>query len=63
MYESTIDISIPSFERVKAVHLTLEPFSVDNGLLTPTFKVRRRDAAAFYKETLEGLYERNARSG
>jgi len=47
------------FEMVKAVHLTLDPFTVENNLLTPTFKVRRRDAAALYKEVLDALYRRN----
>ncbi|KIO29189.1 hypothetical protein M407DRAFT_21758 [Tulasnella calospora MUT 4182] len=47
------------FETVKAIHLTLEPFTIENNLLTPTFKVRRRDAAALYKEVLDGLYNRN----
>ncbi|KAG8966792.1 hypothetical protein FRC05_002428 [Tulasnella sp. 425] len=47
------------FETVKAIHLTLEPFTIENNLLTPTFKVRRRDAAAMYKEVLDGLYNRN----
>ncbi|KAG8901575.1 hypothetical protein FRB99_005208 [Tulasnella sp. 403] len=47
------------FEMVKAIHLTLDPFTIENGLLTPTFKVRRRDAAAAYKEVLDALYRRN----
>ncbi|KAG8982468.1 hypothetical protein FRB90_006767, partial [Tulasnella sp. 427] len=46
------------FETVKAIHLTLDPFTIENNLLTPTFKVRRRDAAALYKEVLDGLYNR-----
>ncbi|KAG9028636.1 hypothetical protein FRB95_006267 [Tulasnella sp. JGI-2019a] len=50
---------LKGFEQVKAVHLTTEPFSVENGMLTPTFKIRRRDAAAFFKEVLDGLYARN----
>lgn len=26
---------------IKRIHLTIEPFTVDNGCLTPTFKIRR----------------------
>ena len=31
-----------SFERVKRIHLTLDAFSVENGCLTPTLKIRRQ---------------------
>ncbi|KAG8879913.1 hypothetical protein FRB99_004840, partial [Tulasnella sp. 403] len=50
------DGGLKGFETVKAVHLTMEQFTVDNGTLTPTFKLRRRDACAMYKDVLEGLY-------
>lgn len=33
-------LQLRGFEFAKAVTLTAEPFSVDNGLMTPTFKVR-----------------------
>ena len=29
------------FEIVKRIHLTVKPFSIDNGAITPTFKLRR----------------------
>ncbi|KAG8741399.1 hypothetical protein FRC10_002919 [Ceratobasidium sp. 414] len=45
------------FEMIKNVHVTLEPFTTDNNLLTPTFKVRRRDAYMRYKDDLDRLYE------
>ncbi|ELU37014.1 long-chain-fatty-acid-CoA ligase [Rhizoctonia solani AG-1 IA] len=45
------------FEMIKNVHVTLEAFTTDNNLLTPTFKVRRRDAYARYKAELDRLYE------
>jgi len=59
--QTAIKAGLKGFEQVKAVHLTTEPFSVENGMLTPTFKIRRRDAAAFYNDVLEGLYSRTAR--
>ncbi|KAG8691220.1 hypothetical protein FRC11_005827 [Ceratobasidium sp. 423] len=45
------------FEMIKNVHVTLEAFTTENNLLTPTFKVRRRDAYARYKAELDRLYE------
>jgi long-chain acyl-CoA synthetase len=41
---------------VKRIHVTMEPFTVDNGTMTPTFKIRRKDAYNMYKEQLDGLY-------
>jgi len=33
-----------------------EPFSVDNGLLTPTLKLKRRVVTERYQVLLDGLY-------
>ncbi|KAH0830405.1 hypothetical protein J3R83DRAFT_1799 [Lanmaoa asiatica] len=44
------------FEFVKRVHLSMDPFSVEENTLTPTFKLRRKDAYAKYKAELDALY-------
>ncbi|XP_039114566.1 long chain acyl-CoA synthetase 6, peroxisomal-like [Dioscorea cayenensis subsp. rotundata] len=44
------------FEFVKAVTLVLEPFTVENGLLTPTFKVKRPQAKAYFAKAIENMY-------
>jgi long-chain acyl-CoA synthetase len=49
--------NLKGFELAKAIHLTHEPFSVDNDLLTPTFKIKRHEAKKYFKATLNKLYE------
>ncbi|XAR48372.1 Long-chain-fatty-acid--[acyl-carrier-protein] ligase [Bertholletia excelsa] len=34
-----------------------EPFTIDNGLMTPTMKVRRNNVAAKYKEQIQNLFK------
>ena len=42
--------------QVHAVHLTPEAFSVDNGLLTPSFKLKRPQAKAAFTDEIAALY-------
>ncbi|OMJ27855.1 Long chain acyl-CoA synthetase 7, peroxisomal [Smittium culicis] len=45
------------YEIVKAIHIEHVPFDVEtNKLITPTFKLKRFDAAKYYKPTLDRLY-------
>lgn len=45
-----------SLETPKQFELLKEPFSVDNDLLTPTFKLKRNIARKFFAETITKLY-------
>lgn len=45
------------FEDVKAVHLRREPFSVEQELVTPTFKLRRPQLLAFFKDEVAAMYK------
>jgi len=45
-----------SFEQVAAIHLTPDLFSVENGMMTPTFKLKRPQAAQAFKEPIESMY-------
>jgi len=45
-----------SFERVRGFHLVTEDFSTENGLLTPSLKVRRERVVALYADALAALY-------
>jgi len=48
--------ALKGFEMIKKIHITTVPFSTENGLLTPTFKVRRKDCSIYFKEELAVLY-------
>lgn len=48
-----------SIEQVKRVYLELEPFTVENGLLTPTLKSKRPQLRQKYKDVIARIYEEN----
>lgn len=48
---------LKGYERPRAFVLTLEPFTVENGMLTPTLKLKRRHALERYEAALEKLYD------
>jgi long-chain acyl-CoA synthetase len=45
-----------SYEQVKAIDFIKEPFTIENGLMTPTFKARRYAVEKKYKETFQNIY-------
>jgi long-chain acyl-CoA synthetase len=53
------DYGLTSLEKIKAVHLSAEPFSVDNNLITPTFKIKRNIAKIVFKEAIDKMYAEN----
>ncbi|XP_048529322.1 long chain acyl-CoA synthetase 6, peroxisomal-like isoform X1 [Triticum urartu] len=50
------EAQLRGFEFAKAVTLVAEPFTVENGLLTPTFKVKRPQAKAYFTKELADMY-------
>lgn len=47
---------LPRYIRVRRVLTTKEPWTVDNGLLTPTLKVKRLKVLEAFKDRIEDLY-------
>jgi long-chain acyl-CoA synthetase len=47
----------PGYANVRRVLLLQEPWSIDNGLLTPTLKVRRAKVFEKYADQIKALYE------
>ena len=43
-------------EKIKRIQLIDENFSIENGLMTPTMKVKRKKVTEKYKNQLEKLY-------
>ena len=49
--------AFPGYAKVRRVILTLEPRTVDNGLLTPTLKVKRNRVLERYEKDVTRVYE------
>lgn len=48
-----------SLERVRDIYLTPEPFTVDNNVVTPTFKIKRNIAKVYFKDVIEMMYNKD----
>jgi len=48
--------SFKGYERPQKFVLVSEDFTTDNGMLTPTLKLKRRSVLARYEKQLEALY-------
>lgn len=46
-----------SYERVRAIKLFVDPFTIENQLLTPTLKLKRPQTAKCYRDHLDKLYD------
>jgi len=51
------EAGLKSFEQVKDIYLHPDPFSIQNGLLTPTLKSKRPEIRNYFKPQFEDLYK------
>ena len=51
-----INKKLTQVEKIKKIQLIDENFSIENGLLTPTMKVKRKKVTEKFKKALENLY-------
>ncbi|MBL8705095.1 MAG: long-chain fatty acid--CoA ligase, partial [Rhodospirillales bacterium] len=51
-----VNTGLSVIERVRRFVIASEPFSIDNGMMTPSMKVRRHVVRQAYGEKLEKLY-------
>jgi long-chain acyl-CoA synthetase len=52
----SINQNLARFEKLKRVLLVADEFSADNGILTPTLKLRRRVVEERYRQQIDDLY-------
>lgn len=52
-----VNLQLAHYETVKRFSVVSPDFTVENGLLTPTQKIRRREIYAAYKAEIEKLYQ------
>ncbi len=49
-------VSFPDYAQIRATHLTLESWTVENGFLTTTQKVKRHAIEVHFADDIENLY-------
>jgi long-chain acyl-CoA synthetase len=51
-----VNAELPSYETIKSFHIFSRPLSVEEGMLTPTLKIRRKKIYEAFRGELEALY-------
>ena len=45
------------FEKIKNIYLDCEHWTIENGMLTPTMKLKRQVSKNKYMEVIQGMYK------
>ena len=53
-----VNRGLSNLEKVRRFIIAREPFTIDNGMLTSSLKIRRHKIKERYGPDLDGLYER-----
>ena len=56
LFIENLNKNLQTIEKVKKIKLIKEEFTIENGMLTPTLKLKRKKILEKYKEDLEKLY-------
>ena len=56
LYIENLNKNLQTIEKVKKIKIIKEEFTIENGMLTPTLKLKRKKILEKYKEDLENLY-------
>lgn len=55
-----INAQLPHYKRIHAFHISAEPFTIENGLLTANGKLKRDAIAAHFRTEIEDLYRKTS---
>ena len=56
LYIENLNKDLQTIEKVKKIKIIKEEFTIENGMLTPTLKLKRKKILEKYKKDLENLY-------
>jgi long-chain acyl-CoA synthetase len=56
-YIDAVNAELPSYETIKKFRLLERDFSIDDGELTPTLKIKRRVVQKQYESLIDGMYQ------
>jgi long-chain acyl-CoA synthetase len=56
-----VNAALPHYKRVRGFHISAEPFTIENGLLTANGKFKRAAITERYREEIEEIYRAPAR--
>jgi long-chain acyl-CoA synthetase len=57
-----VNAELPHYKRVQSFHISAEPFTIENGLLTANGKFKRDAIALRYSEQIEAFYQTATRA-
>lgn len=60
--EVSKEAKLQGFETVRAIFVETNPFTVENDLVTPTFKLRREKLRDYYARQIEAMYASHIKS-
>jgi long-chain acyl-CoA synthetase len=55
-----VNQGLASFESIKRIHILEEDFTIENGLLTPTLKVKRKEVTKRFEQAISSIYEKGS---
>lgn len=51
--------AFPGYAKIRQVRCQLDPWSIENGLITPTLKLKRNEACSRFSDEIESMYSKH----